>query len=506
MERGQSYPSSIIQAINSVIKECAASSGLYPTQANPSMYLSYLYDYGEDYYIPENAFQCIWYNLIQFQQLDKQEWIKSYWEVAVCHANLHLAGYYWQRLDVDGSSKERLLFRFQEFHQMYCGYLLYKKEYELLKHLRDYSNSSPYLNSLVECDFIGVCEHLQRISEPMYMDTHYSFFTVLGVNESIESRRWYCIYLLLGCLVYPKTPIDLDTYNLSLYKLTLYEEIIAELIQTAQHDNEFKGMAADNGFQKVFNVKPKDALNLLSKLKSLLESVRFEIAQKKETEPINPNSIESFKNAVNSLVMKALKTDNFPVKYRNKEKITEYDTLEIPVQSAPRNYFSDEQLIAYVNFPESYASFISRLIDFTYTGKFRQNSPRASFNIDYSEISRALDAIGIDKSYSIISFGVSIPEDAISKVNAVHFINGQNSEIIIIPDKEVPHLSLALPPVDIRINENEKHRAEMTIEGTIPYIYEQERFVHYVKLRVVFRDYQGIPSQLSKIRHITDYF
>lgn len=220
----------------------------------------------------------------------------------------------------------------------------------------------------------------------------------------------------------------------------------------------------------------------------------------------NLNSIESFKNAVNSLVVKSLKTDKLPVKYRDKETITEYDTLEIPVQSAPRNYFSDEQLIAYVNFPESYASFISRLINFTYTGIFRQNSPRASFTIDYSEISRALDAIGIDKSFSIISFGVSIPEDAISKVNAVHFINGQNSEIIIIPNKEVPHLSLAQPPVEIRINENEKHRAEMTIEGTIPYIYEQERFVHYVKLRVVFRDYQGIPSQLSKIQHITDYF
>lgn len=77
-----------------------------------------------------------------------------------------------------------------------------------------------------------------------------------------------------------------DTYDLSLYILTLYEEIIAELIQTAQHDNDFKGMVADNGLQKVFNVKPKEALNLLSKLKSLLEAVRFEIAQKKETEPI----------------------------------------------------------------------------------------------------------------------------------------------------------------------------------------------------------------------------
>lgn len=109
----------------------------------------------------------------------------------------------------------------------------------------------------------------------------------------------------------------------------------------------------------MFNVKPKDALNLLSKLNSLLEAVRFEIAQKKESEPINPDSIESFKNVVNSLVVKSLKTDNFPVKYSERKRKTKYDTLEIPVQSAPRNYFSDEQLIAYVNLPESYASFVS---------------------------------------------------------------------------------------------------------------------------------------------------
>lgn len=507
MKPGQSYPSSIIQTINSVIKECAASSGLYPTQANPSMYLTYLFDYGEDYYIPENAFQCIWYNLIQFQQLGKQDWIKSYWESAVCHANLHLAGYFWQRLDNStGTPKECLLFRFQEFHQMYCGYLLFKKEYELLKHLRNYSNSSPYVNSLVECDFIGVCQHLEHISQPMYMDTHYSFYTILGVKESVLSKRWYLIYMLMGCLVYPNTSMDLDVYDLSLYKLTVYERIIDELIHTVKNDDGFKGMISDLHFQRTFDLKPEAVDNMIGNLNSLLKSVQSEIAEKKENEPIIPDNIDNYKNTVNSLVVKSIETSNLPVKYNDIEVKTIDDKLEIPTQSAPRNYFSDEQLIAYVNLPESYATYIIRLIDITYTGKFKLNSPRVSFIIDYSEITQALNALGVDKSYSIISFGVSITEDLVQKVDTVHFVNGQNAEIIVIPKKEVPYLSLLKRPVNIRISENKKHTEEMKIEGSIPYKYEQEHFIHYVKLRVVFRDYQGIPSQLSKIQRISNYF
>ena len=310
----------------------------------------------------------------------------------------------------------------------------------------------------------------------------------------------------MGCLVYPNTSMDLDVYDLSLYKLTVYERIIDELIHTVKNDDGFKGMISDLHFQRTFDLKPEAVDNMIGNLNSLLKSVQSEIAEKKENEPIIPDNIDNYKNTVNSLVVKSIETSNLPVKYNDIEVKTIYDKLEIPTQSAPRNYFSDEQLIAYVNLPESYATYIIRLIDITYTGKFKLNSPRVSFIIDYSEITQALNALGVDKSYSIISFGVSITEDLVQKVDTVHFVNGQNAEIIVIPKKEVPYLSLLKRPVNIRISENKKHTEEMKIEGSLPYKYEQEHFIHYVKLRVVFRDYQGIPSQLSKIQRISNYF
>lgn len=507
MKPGQSYPSSIIQAINSVIKECAASSGLYPTQANPSQYLAFFFDYGEDYYIPDNAFLCIWYNLIQFHRLGKPDWIKSYWETAVCHANLHLNGYDWLIMTyTHGSPKEKLLFKFQEFHQMYCAYLLSNKEYELVKHLRDYSNSSPYINSLVECDFFGICKHLEHISNPMYMDVHYSFYTVSGVTEGSIAKNWYSIYLLLSCLVYPRISVEMDVYDISLSDLTICERVIAELIQITQSDRAYNGIVEDKRLQRVFGISIDNFTKLVEDLNSLLNYVRSEISQKRRNEPINLDKIESFKNSVNSLLENSIQDNRLPVKSDLNNREGPLQTIDIPSHSIDRNYFSDEQLISYVNFPESYSALIFRLINITYTRQFKLNTPRASLTIDFSEIEQALTMLNIgDKAYSIISFGVSIPEIHISKKVPIHFVNAQYSELVVIPSAEVPYMALTKPPVNLDVNTNTEKREQMVITGQLTYSFEQPRFIHYLRLRVVFQDYQGIPSQLSKIHPITNY-
>lgn len=506
MKPGQSYPSSIIQSINSVIKECAASSGLFPTQANPSQYLAFFFDYGEDYYIPDNAFLCIWYNLIQFHRLGKSDWIKSYWETAVCHANLHLNGYYWQVMKYPlDSPKEKLLFRFQEFHQMYCAYLLSNKEYELVKHLRDYSNSSPYLNSLVESDFFGMCKHLEYISNPMYMDIHYSFYTVSGVTEGTFAKNWYSIYLLLSCLIEPKISLELDVYDISLRDLAVCERVIFDLIQIDKSNSAYKGIVEDINFKKIFGITKKDFFKLTKRLKSLLDFVRNEISQKRGCEQIDPDIIESFKNSVNSLVKSSIKTNKLPVKYDCNHTSGSHQLLNIPAQLIERNYFSDEQLISYVNFPETYASYVYRLINITYTRQFKLNTPRASFNIDFSEIEQALTILGIDEAYSIIAFGVTVPDISVFKTVPIHFINAQYSELAIIPTEELPYLALSQSLLNINVEKDDERKEYMKIKSQLTYSFEQPRFIHYIKLRVVFRDYQGIPSQLSKIQVITDY-
>lgn len=375
MKSGQSYPSSIIQAINSVIKECAASSGLYPTQANPSQYLAYFFDYEEDYYIPDNAFLCIWYNLIQFHRLGKLDWIKSYWETAVCHANLHLSGYDWQIMKYPPDSpKEKLLFRFQEFHQMYCAYLLSNREFELIKHLRDYSNSSPYINSLVECDFFGICKHLEYISNPMYMDVHYSFYTVSGVTEGTLAKNWYSIYLLISCLVYPKTAVETDVNDISLPDLMICERVVAKLIQITQSDRAYIGIVEDLKFQRIFGISIDNFKTLVENLKSLLNSIRDEISQKRINEPINKDNITSFNKSVNLLLEKSIQINKYPFKYSANNRKESLQKIDIPSQSVDRNYFSDKQLISYVNFPESYSALIFRLINITYTRLFNKYS------------------------------------------------------------------------------------------------------------------------------------
>lgn len=237
----------------------------------------------------------------------------------------------------------------------------------------------------------------------------------------------------------------------------------------------------------------------------MLDFLRKEISQKRSSEPINQNNIELFNHEINYLVEKSVKDNKLPVKYGCNHRTDRLQFLDIPAQFVERNYFSDEQLISYVNFPETYASYVYRLINITYTRQFKLNSPRASFTIDFSEIEQALAILGIDKAYSIIAFGVTVPDISVLKIAPVHFINAQYSELIIIPTDEIPYIALSQTPVSISVSENEENKEYMKINGQLTYSFEQPHFIHYLKLRVVFRDYQGIPSQLSKIQTINNY-
>lgn len=255
MQNKYSYPSSIIQTINSVIKECAASTGLYPTQSNPSQYLCSFFSMDENYYIPDNAFLCIWYNLIQFQRLGKQYWIKSYWEQAVSYANLHLDGYmsYYE----GNPNRTQLLFRFQQFHHVYCGYLLSCKEYSLLAHMRGFSNSIPYSNSLVPDKLQDICEQMEALDpiyNPLYMDSHYNFFQINGVRDGSIARAWTHRYYCICCLVDPTIDFNLNYTGKSIdYKIRLSRQL-AKLIDYISNDLILSELVKDPLFTQNFKV------------------------------------------------------------------------------------------------------------------------------------------------------------------------------------------------------------------------------------------------------------
>lgn len=504
MKEGKIYPPSIIQAINSVIKECAASSGLFPTQANPSLYLSYLFNWGEDYYIPENAFQCIWYNLIQFQRLRKEDWIKSYWEQAVCHANLHLDGFpyvYYSNPDIN--KKQNLLFKFQEFHQMYCAYLLSQYEFHLIKHLREYSNSSPYTNSLVQCDFADICRHLINMSQPLYMDGHYPFYSINGVKEGTVAESWYKKYVLLGCLVFPKTSIELEMYGMSLSEIVSYLTLIKELIPLLNEDRGFIEIIHNKAFKDGYNVTEEDINDLKSQLETLANKIEIEIQQQKENEIIPEDNIDEFIKSVNSLVRDSLIKYNIPVKFSNTIELV--NKVALPENLIPKNFFSEDKLISYINFPETFASFITHSIFRSYVRRFKLNSPRYSIKIDFSEIEQAFSILSLNNSYSVLSLGVSLPETLNIPQESIHYIDVQYSEIIIIRRSEVPLMIVKENPIDINIIEDKQNKEMMKIESSISFNYEQVKFIHYLRLRIVFQNYQGIPSELSKLESIDHY-
>ena len=193
--------------------------------------------------ISEDTYNSLWYNVILMR--NKSDFISKFW----AHSNQ----YFWTELkeialNFDRSNekefreREEERKRFLEFHYAVGGLLLYSKNYEALKYIFSYSETTPPKYELLPYDMRDIFEQIEyfrneykQIPKFFIGYDRYQFPNLDSVGTREQVVFWICRYLcvlfirqykLLKTLYYSNTTNQPYLYDLSLMELYNWKESI----------------------------------------------------------------------------------------------------------------------------------------------------------------------------------------------------------------------------------------------------------------------------------------
>lgn len=490
------YPPSIIEGINSIIQECLNNNSRSTFRATAVNYLTELFSSSDNDIFPADGYRCIWYNLIKFEKFGEIDWIKAYWALAVSYAQYTLYSY-----DRDRSQNE-YLFKFQEFHHMYCAYLLSCGRYDLLEHLITFSNTIPYSNILVVKTWNDVLDHLIKFDEPLYFETNYSFHLNNGVREGAIGLTWLT-FLYSICLVRANSDKALflpDNINI----VRTYKNCLGNILTVFENSSLWRDLNDNRRFLKTFRLQRRDLWEITREVSRYYDECVDKICTLESQQTVSEDKIERFKKEVHHILSKSLETTHFPYSYDIDDGSLTYSDAEVGENTISKDYFTENPGIFYANFPETYASRVYSLLSTIYRSKFLHNSPVRKYLIDYKEIEEAISKLELTKDYCFISMGIGsevFNSNYLSQFDRYSVQSPKASSIYILKKESLPLLHLKKDIVKIEIDTNEDRRG-CSVNGDISYYYP-DKTIRYIKLNIGYLSYEGRPSSLSNIEPIT---
>ena len=158
--------------------------------------------------ISEESYRYIWYNLLFAIQTKKDDAIVQYWSSAFNHMQYSLKPIFHECFngkvinqdEIDLRDNERS--RFLEFHYALGGLLLYKKRYNCIKRIFEYTNSQPPEYVLFPNDTTEIFTQYFRFRnsyerEMLFIESRYPFPENEGIESSDRIRGWICQYIVL---------------------------------------------------------------------------------------------------------------------------------------------------------------------------------------------------------------------------------------------------------------------------------------------------------------------
>lgn len=158
--------------------------------------------------ISEESYRYLWYNLLFSIQSKKDDAIVQYWSSAFSHMQFSLKQIdsLWENGKISNQEeknrRETERSRFLEFHYALGGLLLYKKRYNCIKRIFEYTNSQPPEYVLFPKNTTEIFTQYFRFRnsyerEMLFIESRYPFPENEGVESSDRIRGWICQYIVL---------------------------------------------------------------------------------------------------------------------------------------------------------------------------------------------------------------------------------------------------------------------------------------------------------------------
>lgn len=158
--------------------------------------------------ISEESYRYLWYNLLFAVKSKKDDAVVQYWSSAFNHLQYSLKqvdslwdnGKIANQVEIDQRDKERS--RFLEFHYALGGLLLYKKRYNCINRIFEYTNSQPPEYVLFPKNTTEIFTQYFRFRnsyerEMLFIESRYPFPENEGIDSSDRIRGWICEYIVL---------------------------------------------------------------------------------------------------------------------------------------------------------------------------------------------------------------------------------------------------------------------------------------------------------------------
>lgn len=501
------YPDNIYRSVDQLIQLCRREEKLHPSQFWPEQFLYNLFIEDDDYIISDRTSSLIWKNLLQMAKERKGDSLLNYWVFASQKALYTMKKRSAESNNANDEYKEEFI-KFKEMHHVLCAYLLYRNEERILEDLLSYSPTFPPEKVFMPKDLLEVMYHLNHYSETFgseYLETHYPFYSNKGANENDFIRMWVVRYYVL-CLIKAKCSssfyLDSDPFEIP---------CLADASMAFEHRDIYQEiLSAIRYFENegVLYLCSKDERDALTDFKRILEE-EINGTEKKANliiahQPLDKSKTDAAKEKTEQLFEKFLKTIPLEPKKDKFEcnKFVYRNSLKVP-----RGSYVDKGYIQFINLESTIVREIGESIAYEYLRSFLLHKTTVIFNIDYSEIVKALDVLNLNSEYVALGCGIGSQDEHIA-----YYFTSRKSEIIIMKRTDMPSFvkdSFSKDIIEDFEDCNDSNGGEKEPNVSVKYhmtfsIQSPIRF-RYIKLRVINSLLEDRKSQLQLVSSISQY-
>lgn len=456
------YPEYIQQMMNHLV-ECSMSER-YPLLYGKADLIDILYNQFNDFPVTEQVYRFVWIWVNKMVEAGNAKWVKDYWT----HANQ----YYTFKLENKGD--EIVKSRFREFHVMIGALLTYKRQFEQLRYIMEFTNSLPPKYPLIPSTFIqilDVYEDLSSKNQMMYLLNYrmIGMYTGAGEENRIEGTLIDYLSLLL-----------IRLYTVNDYNITFSNPLAIPPVGNTVEENERKIMAVDK-FKKRIRQWQLDSKGLMTcglsldgarKAIGLLNQYIVNCRGKQKEIPKHPIVSEKKKEKLKADLISSVRTCQMWLPFKGiADEGGELFVSSQEVQLDSRLILEGYDDIA-SNLGESIVNAIYTKLRQFYCFQFLLKSPSVSYTVPYRDMGDAMKRLSLKDDFCILAMGISPhffdetegfvrEDDQTVKYGDVEVISiPANNDCLLIMKKEF------VPDVIIRPI-NEKRRREYVDEQEI---------------------------------------
>lgn len=417
-------------------------------------------------FFSEDTWCTIWHFMTNIIDASKEDWFMLYWTYAEQYYRFSLEDNIEDSVKFD-VAKEKV--RFKQFHIGLGAYLLYKKNYSLLRKIFSFTQTEPPSYSFMDNTFVEVFNEIKRIYDmldhPLILTKKYP---MSGILDDVNSDR-YIAGIFNAYFALLMVRLSLMNYNVAycnplLQPTIRYDATISDLNEQIRYvDVILNFLNNDELAASIENVglapwQKESALYLLENYKKNLE---LAITNKEQFPETDHDKIIYIK----STLIEEIKKQKNPVPIRSDSSLSDdvvYDYFYCGQQvKVDKRDIAKYMYRISANMEEALVESMILQEGRLYNRFFLLNKPVVTYTIRFVDLMKAWHKMALDSQYVILSLGVYLGTyiDLYGPDASFHYLDGEGDfdgakiislrssilAFVVLPKSSLPYVEYVGP-------------------------------------------------------------